>query len=81
MRIEVRFFGRLTESASPTPLTLDVSTGATAGTVRTRLCGEYAAAGPALRTAMVAVNAEYASDSLVLGEGDVIAFLPPVSGG
>jgi molybdopterin synthase sulfur carrier subunit len=31
--------------------------------------------------AMIAVNEEYASEDTILTSGDVVAFIPPVSGG
>ena len=34
-----------------------------------------------LDTAMVAINEEFAKDSEIIQEGDIIAFIPPVSGG
>lgn len=34
-----------------------------------------------LEEAMVAINEEYASDNSIAEDGDVIAFIPPVSGG
>lgn len=34
-----------------------------------------------LDQAMVAINEEYASENTVLKSGDVLAFIPPVSGG
>jgi molybdopterin converting factor small subunit len=33
------------------------------------------------RTMSVAVNADYAKMSAAVGEGDEVAFMPPVSGG
>jgi molybdopterin synthase sulfur carrier subunit len=34
-----------------------------------------------LTQAMVAVNEEYATEDTLLADGDVVAFIPPVSGG
>jgi sulfur-carrier protein len=34
-----------------------------------------------LDTVMTAINEEFASDEEIIQEGDVIAFIPPVSGG
>lgn len=34
-----------------------------------------------LSQAMVAVNEEYSEDDTILQSGDVVAFIPPVSGG
>ncbi|WP_163972027.1 molybdopterin converting factor subunit 1 [Oceanobacillus halotolerans] len=36
---------------------------------------------PNLDQAMIAVNEEYADETTVLEDGDVVAFIPPVSGG
>lgn len=36
---------------------------------------------PRLETVMTAINEEFAPDSEVIRAGDVIAFIPPVSGG
>lgn len=81
MRIEVRFFGRLSELVAPEPVHFDVEAGATATALRVLIAAGSPRAADALRTAMVAVNAEYSSDGTVLKDGDVVAFLPPVSGG
>lgn len=34
-----------------------------------------------IESAMIAVNEEYAGEDTVLASGDVVAFIPPVSGG
>lgn len=36
---------------------------------------------PKMETVMTAINEEFASNDEVISEGDVIAFIPPVSGG
>lgn len=34
-----------------------------------------------INNAMIAVNEEYAEEDTILKDGDVVAFIPPVSGG
>lgn len=34
-----------------------------------------------LKNAMIAVNEEYSNENVKLSKGDVVAFIPPVSGG
>ena len=54
---------------------------ATVRSVWTDLVAEIPALGAYERTMSVAVNADYARMSAPVGEGDEVAFLPPVSGG
>ena len=60
---------------------LELEDGMTAGRLREELANRY----PKLRgmkdILSVAVNAEYVGDEAVIGNGDEVALIPPVSGG
>jgi len=79
VEVKVKLFGMLREGVGLGELGLEVAEGTTAGQVWQSLVESY----PALAgsTPAVAVNMEYASPDVVLGEGDEVAFLPPVAGG
>jgi molybdopterin synthase catalytic subunit len=81
MRVRVLFFGRLKEIAGCTEDCRDLPEGAR---VEDLFAG-YAASFPALRDyrplLAAAVNEELAAWDCQLRGGDVVAFLPPVSGG
>lgn len=83
MKIRVLLFGPLAEKAggpaavSAFDLSED-STAADALSAVSRLCPGL---GPALETAVVAVNAVYARRDRRLRDGDEVAVIPPVSGG
>jgi molybdopterin converting factor subunit 1 len=81
MRVTVRLFARLRDLAGAGELVRDVSAPATVRTVWQELIGEIPALQEYERTMSVAVNADYAKMSAAVGEGDEVAFLPPVSGG
>jgi molybdopterin converting factor subunit 1 len=81
MRVTVRLFARLRDIAGAAELARDVTPGATIGTVWHQLADEYPELEPYGRSISSAVNADYARMDHVLGEGDEVAFLPPVSGG
>jgi molybdopterin converting factor subunit 1 len=81
MRVTIRLFGRLHDLAGATELERGVPAAATAASVWQMLAAEFPAVAPYTRSVSVAVNADFARMTTVLGNGDAVAFLPPVSGG
>ena len=81
MRVTVKLFARLREIAGAETLEREVPAGSTVGSVWTSLAGEWPALGAFESTVSAALNAEYTRMNKPVGEGDEIAFLPPVSGG
>jgi molybdopterin converting factor subunit 1 len=81
VRVKVRFFAGIREAVGRGELDLDVREGATPEDV----WREVAAAHPTLhgrrQSLAAAVNRRYAAFDAVLGEGDEVVFVPPVSGG
>lgn len=81
IHIQVLFFGQLRDFAGVTEMSWELPTGSTSA----ELFGAVAVAFPligAMRGSIVlARNAEFIHDPVVLAEGDEVAFLPPVSGG
>ncbi|MBB5174318.1 molybdopterin converting factor subunit 1 [Texcoconibacillus texcoconensis] len=78
--IEILLFAELEEIVGERKLTDPQLVGKTINEVREKLKQDY----PNIKQidrAMVAVNEEYAEDDQQLNEGDVVAFIPPVSGG
>jgi molybdopterin converting factor subunit 1 len=81
MRVTVRLFARLRDIAGAAELVRDVPPGATIGSVWRDLAREFPDLASYERTISSAVNADYARMDRAIGDGDEIAFLPPVSGG
>ena len=81
MLVTIRLFARLREIAGAAELTRDLPPGATAGAAWQHLAREFPALAGYERAVSCAVNAEYARMDAPLGDGDEVAFLPPVSGG
>jgi molybdopterin converting factor subunit 1 len=81
VRVTVRLFARLRDIAGAAELTRDVPPGATIRDVWQQLAGEFPDFAGYERSISTAVNADYARMEHALGEGDEVAFLPPVSGG
>ena len=81
MRVTVRLFARLREIAGAAEMAREVAPGATIGGIWRDLASEFPALRPYERSISSAVNADYARMDHAIGEGDEIAFLPPVSGG
>jgi molybdopterin converting factor subunit 1 len=81
MRVTVRLFARLRDIAGAAELSRDLASGATIGDLWRQLAGEFPELARYERSISTAINADYARMDSQVGEGDEIAFLPPVSGG
>jgi molybdopterin converting factor subunit 1 len=81
MLVTVRLFARLRDLSGKSELRLEIPDGSDVRALWTGLTLEYPALAPYSGSVSCAVNEEYAKVTTQLGEGDEIAFLPPVSGG
>jgi molybdopterin converting factor subunit 1 len=81
VHVTIRLFARLREIAGASELTRTVRDGGTARDAWDALVAEFPAMAAHTGSISVAVNEEYARMSAALGNGDEVAFLPPVSGG
>jgi molybdopterin converting factor subunit 1 len=81
VRVKVRLFARLRDLVGAAELERDVPAGATVRTVWDTLLQEYPAIAPYAESMSCAVNVDYARMTTAVGDGDEVAFLPPVSGG
>jgi len=79
MQIIVLPFGILKDRLGATPAPVELAHGATVADLLDHLAAGRPA--PWLRGIAVSVNAEYATATHVLAEGDEVGLLPPVSGG
>ena len=81
MRVTVRLFARLRDIAGAAELAREFPPRATIGDVWRQLAREFPDFAGYERSISSAINADYARMDQVIGEGDEVAFLPPVSGG
>ncbi len=81
MTIKIRLFASFREAVGGGTLMWDAPAGATVAEVVAALFKAYPGLGPALDTALLAVNQEYVGRDLRLNDGDELALIPPVSGG
>jgi len=81
MRVRLVSFGPLKSVFAPEGDWRELPAGASVGGLLALLRQEGRIAAPALDSAAVAVNHEYAAKDRVLSDGDEVAILPPVSGG
>lgn len=80
MKIKVLFFGITTDLVNTSNLVLEIDNITKVGDFKNLLKNKY----PQLENInsyAIAVNEDYADDNLVLKENDVVAIIPPVSGG
>ncbi|MGQ9572994.1 MAG: molybdopterin converting factor subunit 1 [Dehalococcoidia bacterium] len=81
MNIRVRFFAIFYDLTGRRELNLKVRQGLTVGELHTDLCARFPRLADYRGSLMYSVNAEYVPADYALGEGDEVAFIPPVSGG
>jgi len=81
MRVRVRLFASLRETAGVPEAALELAAGSTAEDAWHRLAGDFPALAPRRASLAVSVNRRYASFDTPLADGDEVVFIPPVSGG
>jgi molybdopterin synthase catalytic subunit len=81
MRVHVKLFAVLRERAGASDVDLYLRPGATIADAVTALGEKFPDVQPLLPRVAFALNETYAKCEATLGEGDELAFIPPVSGG
>lgn len=80
MKLKILFFGIASELVNATELEISVSENASIKEFKLMLQNQF----PKLKNInsyAIAVNETYASDEILLKSGNVLAIIPPVSGG
>ena len=81
MDVRVLLFAGLREAAGAREVCVQAPEGASVADVRERLADAYPALRRLLANAGIAVNEEYTDAATRLRPGDIVALIPPVSGG
>ena len=81
MTITVKLFASYREAAGLSESSMEVAPGTSAAQVWQALVEAYPRLVPLSRSAGMALNGRYIQPATEVAEGDVVAFLPPVSGG
>jgi MoaE-MoaD fusion protein len=79
--VNVLLFARARELAKSESVSVALQATATVADLRSELAFQIPALASLLATSAIAVNREFAEDSLRVRENDEIALIPPVSGG
>ncbi|WP_339661322.1 MoaD/ThiS family protein [uncultured Polaribacter sp.] len=80
MNIKTLFFGITTDFVGASEIQIDVAENTSIKAFKSVLKKAYSQL-EKINSYAIAVNEEYATDDLILKNGDVVAVIPPVSGG
>ena len=80
MRVRVRYFASVREMIGLSKEEVVAPTGSTIGSLIERLMDSHEQLRH-MKNLLVAVNGEFANAEHELGDGDIVALFPPVSGG
>lgn len=81
MTVRVQLFAIAKDLAQTSLIELSLVEGATVGDLRRALAARVPALASVLGNVLFAINAEYATDAIVVPPGAEVACIPPVSGG
>jgi molybdopterin synthase catalytic subunit len=81
MNVDVLYFATLRNLAGVKQESIELDEGATVADLKVALASRHAELEPAMNSAIVSVNREFAFPEEPVSEGDEIAVFPPVSGG
>ncbi|MBL4724326.1 MAG: MoaD/ThiS family protein [Lutibacter sp.] len=80
MKIQVLFFGITTDLVGENSLTYNLKENASIQDLKTQLISDFSNL-KNINEFAIAVNEEYANDDVIIKDSDVVAIIPPVSGG
>jgi MoaE-MoaD fusion protein len=81
MRVKLLFFATLRDRAGTKSIEIEIPDSFTVGGLKDRVAQAYPGLDPALKTALVSINHEFAFDDAIIPINAEIAMFPPVSGG
>jgi len=81
MRLKIKLFAVLKDRIGESSITLDLPQGLNAGELKNSIKDQYPAVGNVINLARVAVNEEFVADEDPINEEDIVALIPPSSGG
>ena len=81
MHLNVRLFASFRQAVGAGQVEVELGSSPRVRDLLEALRERHPGLGPALASAMVAVNLEYVGPEYRLHEGDAVAIIPPVSGG
>ena len=81
MKITIKLFASYREATGLSEADMEITPGTTAAELWQKLVEAHPRLVPLSRSAGMALNGRYTQPTTVLAEGDVVAYLPPVSGG
>lgn len=81
MKVKVLYFSSIKDKLKKTEEEIDISKDMTLDKFLNLLSDKHPEIKESLSNVMLAVNEEYKSKDYTLKDGDVIAIIPPVSGG
>ena len=81
MRVRVRLFAIQRELVGAREVPIELGDGATVDDAWTAVVARFPVLAPGRASVRFALNGDYAEPATALGDGDEVAFIPPVSGG
>jgi molybdopterin converting factor subunit 1 len=80
-KIKVLFFATLRERAGMKSIEVEIPKEMTVQALKVKLASDYPNLKESMKTILVSVNKEYASDEAAIPQNAEVALFPPVSGG
>ncbi|GAB6072339.1 molybdopterin converting factor subunit 1 [Venenivibrio stagnispumantis] len=81
MKIKVLYFASLKDKLKKKEDIIDLKEGSKVEDLLNDIISKYPQIQELIQKCMIAVNEEYSSKDRVLNENDIVAIIPPVSGG
>ena len=80
MKIQLLFFGIATDLVGENSQSYSIQMNTSIKDLKNKLIADYSSL-KNINEFAIAVNEEYANDDIIIKDGDVVAIIPPVSGG